>query len=372
MRAEKSGSLIQGQARLRSAAATGFGILRLPERSPVPGLLTRLAVAVGLIVLVAIFLWITRGGLRDNAHPGRPMGFVDVFYFTVVTLTTVGYGDIAPVTPNARLVNAVLLTPIRVFLFALFLGTAYELTFLRYRERLLMNQLKERLNNHAIVCGYGVKGRAIVEELLAHGYKEDNIVVIEPDEAGSQEAASHNLVALKGDASSEALLRAAAIEKASEVLVAPNRDDVCVLICLTVRELAPKVRLIAAAREEENVKLLYRAGADMVVTPSVSGGRLMAACVRRSAVPLFLEDLLAFGHGLDAHERVVTRDEAGKTVADLKGMERALIVGLSRVGREHIPFHALRGLPLETGDVIVYLTDDAAQEKKASRPRSGA
>ncbi|MES2459909.1 MAG: potassium channel family protein [Armatimonadota bacterium] len=344
-------------------AAPGFGILRLPERSPVPGLITRMAVAVGLILLVALLLWVTRGGLRDNAHPDRPMGFVDVFYFTVVTLTTVGYGDIAPVTPGARLVNAVLLTPIRVFLFALFLGTAYELTFLRYRERLLMNQLRERLNNHAIVCGFGVKGRAIVEELLAHGYSVDNIVVIEPDEAGSQEAAGKNLVALKGDASSEALLRAAAVEKASEVLVAPNRDDVCVLICLTVRELAPKVRLIAAAREEENVKLLYRAGADMVVTPSVSGARLMAACVRRKAVPLFLEDLLAFGQGLDAQERVVTRAEAGKTVADLPDLAHTLVVGLSRVGSEHIPFHQLPGLPLQAGDVLVYLTDSVGTKK---------
>jgi voltage-gated potassium channel len=347
---------------------TGFGILRLPERSPVPGLITRIAVSVGLILLVAILLWVTRGGLRDNAHPDRPMGFVDVFYFTVVTLTTVGYGDIAPVTPGARLVNAVLLTPIRVFLFALFLGTAYELTFLRYRERLLMNQLRERLHDHAIVCGYGVKGRAIVEELLAHGRSEENIVVIEPDETACQEAASRNLVALKGDASSEALLRAAAVEKASEVLVAPNRDDVCVLICLTVRELAPRVRLIAAAREEENVKLLYRAGADMVVTPSISGARLMASSVRRTAVPLFLEDLLAFGQGLDAQERVITPAEAGKTIGDLPDLGRSLVVGLSRPGSEHIPFHRLPGFPLKAGDVLVFLTDSADNPRAPRKP----
>jgi voltage-gated potassium channel len=345
---------------IRTAAAAGFDILRLRERSPVPGLLARLGIAVGLILLVSLLLWVTRGGLRDNAHPGRPMSFVDVFYFTVVTLTTVGYGDIAPVTSGARLVNAVLLTPIRVFLFALFLGTAYELTFLRYRERILMNQLRERLQNHAIVCGFGVKGRAIVEELQAHGHAPENIVVIEPDESASQEAAAQDLVSLKGDASSEALLTAAAVEKASEVLVAPNRDDVCVLICLTVRELAPKVRLIAAAREEENVKLLYRAGADMVVTPSVSGARLMAACVRRKAVPLFLEDLLAFGQGLDAQERIVTQEEAGKTVADLPDLSRVLVVRLSRVGNKHIPFHQLPGLPLQAGDVIIYLTDSVA------------
>ena len=92
-------------------------------------------------------------------------------------------------------------------------------------------------------------------------------------------------------------MRAAAVERAGHVLAAPDRDDACVLICLTVRTLAPHVRLIASAREEENIKLLYKAGADVVVAPSVSGGRLMAAAVRQRAVVGFLEDLLAFHLG---------------------------------------------------------------------------
>ena len=93
--------------------------------------------------------------LRDNAHGGAPNDFIDVFYFTVVSLTTVGYGDITPVTDEARLINAVLLTPIRVFLWALFLGTAYELTLLRlrFREERQMKDLRERLRNHVIICG---------------------------------------------------------------------------------------------------------------------------------------------------------------------------------------------------------------------------
>jgi voltage-gated potassium channel len=131
---------------------------------------------VALILAVAVVLWFDRDGLRDNAHPARPLGVVDVFYFTVVSLTTVGYGDVAPVTDGARLVNAVLLTPIRVFLWALFLGTAYELTLLRLRlrEERRMKDLRERLADHVVVCGYGVKGRAIVAELRAHGHAPGN------------------------------------------------------------------------------------------------------------------------------------------------------------------------------------------------------
>lgn len=108
--------------------------------------------------------WFTRGGLRDNANPHSPVGFVDVLYFTVVSLATVGYGDIAPVALEARLLNTVLLTPVRIFVWLLFLGTAYELALLHFRffEEHRMRQLAKRLEKHVIVCGFGVKGQAIV------------------------------------------------------------------------------------------------------------------------------------------------------------------------------------------------------------------
>ncbi|MDP9353776.1 MAG: potassium channel family protein [Chloroflexota bacterium] len=261
-----------------------LGPLRLPETSPVPALLRRTLLALVLILLVVAVLWFDRNGLRDHAHNGRPLGITDVLYFTVVSLTTLGYGDISPVTAEARLLNAVLLTPIRIFLWVLFLGTAYEMSILRlqFREERHMRELHERLKDHVVLCGYGVKGRAIVAELVAHGQKPENIVVIDPREDAVASAAREGLVALRGDASSEALLRAAAVERAADVLAAPDRDDACVLICLTVRNLAPTVHLVAAAREEENIKLLYGAGANLVVAPSVSGGRLMASAVRQS------------------------------------------------------------------------------------------
>ncbi len=336
-----------------------LGILRVPEHALVPALLRRTALALGLILAVAILLWFTREGLRDNAHPDRPVGFVDVVYFTVVSLATVGYGDIAPVTVEARLINTLLLTPVRIFVWLLFLGTAYEVALLRFRflEEYRMKQLTERLSNHIIVCGFGVKGRTIVSELVAHGHRKENIVVIDPNEEAVAMAAAQGLVALRGDASVEALLRAAVLEKAAYVLAAPNRDDACVLICLTVRSLAPDVYLVAAAREEENVKLLYRAGANLVVSPSVSGGRIMAATVRQHAVPRFLEDLLSFGQGVDTAERVVQPDEAGLYVSDLPDLKHTLVLGIAR-GEERCPFYRLADFPLQPGDVVVYLTGD--------------
>lgn len=217
-----------------------------------------------------------------------------------------------------------------------------------------MKDLQDRLANHVIVCGYGVKGRAIVDELLAHGQPRDQIVAIDESEDAVTMAAKHGLVALRGDASREALLRAANIEDAHAVLVAPNRDDASVLICLTVRSLAPHAQIVASAREEENIKLLYGAGADLVVSPSVSGGRLMGAAIRQQAVPHFLEDLLSFGEGLSLSERIVRPEEAGLAVDNLPDLVGSLILGVAR-GKGHYPFNQLSGLRLQSGDVIVYL-----------------
>ena len=144
-------------------SSANYDVLRLPEQSPLPGLFKRIGAAVGAIFVVSILLYIGCSGLRDNMHPEREMGFVDVLYFTIISLTTVGYGDIVPVTPGARFFNSVFLTPVRVFVWITFLGTTYEIFVQRFREGRMMAQLKETLNKHTILCGLGVKGQAIVE-----------------------------------------------------------------------------------------------------------------------------------------------------------------------------------------------------------------
>jgi voltage-gated potassium channel len=347
-----------------------LGPLRLPERSPVAALFRRLALAIFLMGVVVLALWIDRDGLFDHARDGAPLGLSDVLYFTIVSMTTLGYGDISPVTTEARMLNALLLTPIRVFLWILFLGTAYEMTLLRLklREDRYMRDLRDRLNNHVIICGYGVKGRSIANELLAHGHQAEDIVVIDPSEDAIEIAAKEGLVAFRGDASSEALLESAVVDRAASVMVTPDRDDACVLICLTVRSLAPEVELVAAVREEENIKLLYGAGASLVIAPSVSGGRRMASAVRQRAVPYFMEDVLAFGKGIAMAERVVTVEEQGMLAGELTGLENTLILGVMR-GAERCPFYEITRMPLEPEDVVVYLSGDPGGRVRNGRSR---
>jgi voltage-gated potassium channel len=339
---------------ISSIAQQQFEVLRLPEKSAVPGLLRRLALILLLIAAATAILWYTRDGLIDNTHPQKPLSFMDVLYFAIVSLTTVGYGDIVPMTPLARFINAILLTPVRIFLWAVFLGTAYELALQKYRERVQMQKLKEQLNGHSIICGFGVKGRTIADELMAHGVKAAQIIVIEPNEDALQHATRAGLVALKGDASSEEILRAANIDKAAQVLIALDEDDICVLICLTVRHLNPRVRLVASVREEENIKLLRAAGADVVVSPSITGGRLMSAAISSPAATGFMQDMLSFGEGVDIVEHIVTPEQEGKLIEELQGKSGYFILGVAR-GKERWAFSGLENLRLQKGDVIIYL-----------------
>ncbi|HRA47848.1 MAG TPA: potassium channel family protein [Thermomicrobiales bacterium] len=337
-----------------------LGPLRLPDDSPRRALIRRGILAIGLILVITSILYVDRDGLRDNAHPDHPPGLVDIFYFNVVSLTTVGYGDITPVTDVSRLINALILTPIRIFLWVLFLGTAYEVSMLRlrYREERHMKELHERLKNHVIICGYGSKGHAIVDELLAHGQQPDNIVVIDQSEAACAEAAKAGLVVMRGDASQEAILEAAAIAQARWILIAPDRDDAAALICLTVRNLNQTIHVVASARQEENIKLLYGAGANLVVAPAVTGGRLMASAVRQQVVPQVLEDMIMFGEGLSLSEHNVTSADVGQRIDELPGMERTMPLALKRDGVIY-PFHRLNEMQLQFGDVLVVVIDMA-------------
>ena len=100
------------------------GVLSLPSRraSPLTAVTTRMLLAVGLLVLSTVIVYLGRHGYRDYAHPGQPLSVLACVYYATVTLSTTGYGDIVPVTDAARLVNTVVITPIRVIFLILLVG----------------------------------------------------------------------------------------------------------------------------------------------------------------------------------------------------------------------------------------------------------
>jgi voltage-gated potassium channel len=329
--------------------------IRLPrsDRSPLEYLLRRVAIAVGLITFTAMIAYLDRGGYRDAN--GTPVGLLDAFYYSTVSVTTTGYGDVIPVTDRARLLTTLLVTPARILFLIILVGTTLEVlaerTRTHYRERIW----RKTLRDHIIVCGFGVKGQAAVATMLAHGNEPAAIVVIDERVEAVEDARRRGHAGVVANASASSALEAAGIREAAAVVVAPDRDDTAVLITLTARELNPGARIVASVREGENAHLLEQGGADSVVVSSGAAGRLLGHAVRSPKVVQVLEDLLSVGEGLDVMEREVTTDEAGRPLAELPAT--APVIAVVR-GDDVLRFDDPRASELRAGDRLVCLSSN--------------
>jgi voltage-gated potassium channel len=272
----------------------------------------------GVLLLVGIALgghWLDREGLRDNID--GHVSFLDVIYFTTITVTTVGYGDIVPVTDTARMFDTFVVTPIRIFVFLIFLGSAYSFMLRQGWERWRMSFVQRALKDHTIVCGYGATGEAAVGELLARGTSPEAIVVVDCDAARLREVEALGAATVEGDATHNAVLETAGIRNASTAIVTTGRDDTAVLVMLTIRRLAPTVRVSCAIAERENEIIARDAGADVIVNPILFGGQLLAGSTVGPHLADYVADLVTRGGDAVLHERVVTPAEVGRAPGDV-------------------------------------------------------
>ena len=325
-------------------------LISLPthDQNPWTELLRRGMLALVIIAVNSLIVWLDRDSYRDNVN-NDGVSLIDAVYYATVTVTTTGYGDITPVADHARLLNALLVTPLRIAFLILLVGTTIEVLANQGRRAFLDNRWRRRMRNHTVVLGYGTMGRSAVATLLRNGAESDRLVVVDASQAAVDEANHDGVAALMGDCTSRELLRRAEVSKAKHIVITVNRDDTAILATLTARQLNPHAHLVVAVRSADNVPLLRQSGADGVVTSTDAVGRLVGLSAVSPDLGATVEDLLNYGDGLDIAQRQVAPDEVGNSTQEIAG-ERVL--GVVRGGLLRRFFDPSVAV-LKTGDELI-------------------
>lgn len=342
------------------------GLVSLPNRGTTASreLLVRGLIGLGLLTITTLLVWFDRDSYSDNVNQDG-VSLVDALYYATVTVTTTGYGDITPTSAHARVLNAVVITPLRIIFLVLLVGTTLEVLATEGRRALIDARWRKRMRNHIVVVGYGTKGRTAVSTLARSGRDIAKVVVIDARGTAIADANLDGVAGIEGDATRRELLQRAEITKAREVIITLDRDDSAILVTLTVRQLNPRAHVVVAVREEQNVSLLRQSGADSVVTSSDMVGRLLGMSAVSPNIGTTLEDLLTSGDGLEISERQVTAEEVGRNPAEITE-ERVIAVVRNKTLRRYFdPTVAT----LEPGDELVVVRRSDNPDGRGSRDR---
>ncbi|KUN81523.1 potassium channel family protein [Streptomyces griseoruber] len=313
---------------------------------PLQQVLRRLAMGLLVLALTTLIVYADHEGYNDNSDGS--VDLLDSAYYATVTLSTTGYGDITPVSDTARLVNILVITPLRVLFLIILVGTTLEVLTERTRQQVRIHRWRMRTRDHVVVVGYGTKGRHAVQTLVGQGVAKERIVVVDAQRKATEAAGDDGLVAVTGDATRSEVLRRAEVPHASRVIVAPQRDDTAALVTLTARQLNRRATIVVAAREDENVPLLRQSGANTVVTSSSSAGRLLGVSMVSPTVAKTLENLMTLGSGLTLFERPVTEGEEGQSPRS----SADLVVAVVR-DRQLLDYTDPRLTRLQQGDRVI-------------------
>lgn len=320
---------------------------------PTAGTLRRRLLLV-VTVLVAAILLGTFGFMLVEGWT-----FFDSFYMALMTLTTVGYGEVHPLSFQGRLFASLLmLVGVATVLvsFAILGDTLLRLELTDYFDQRRRTRMLQHIGGHYIVCGAGRVGRSVVIELLRAGAK---VVLIDNDSDRVKWGDSRGVLTLTADASKDETLRRARIDTAAGLVAAISSDAENVYVTLSAKVLNPSLYVAARASDEQAEEKLRRAGATTVLTPYTYIGHRLAQSLLRPHVLSFLDVASAFGKtdlDLDIEQLRVTPGSAlaSQTLAEAHlGRTYGVIVLAVRRENGVMQFNPQADVRLEAGDVLI-------------------
>lgn len=302
----------------------------------------------------------------DRAQ-GSDLGWIDSFYMTVITLTTVGYGEIIPLehSPLGRLFTAgFLLLGMGVLVYAVSAATALlvEGQVSRILKERRMRKRIEDLEEHYVVCGTGPIVDKAIDELVSTGR---SVVRICP--AGAEESSADEY-RVEGETDDEETLRRAGLERAAGMVVATTSDRDNILATMTAHQVNPRTRIVAMAQEIQTEDKLRRAGADEVVFPLAIGGLRLASSLVRPSVVTFLDTMLRARDPVLRIEQIVVppgATAAGRTIEEvgIGSIPNVILIALVPPGETAYVFKPGGSARVEVGATLCLMTDRAGAEQ---------
>jgi voltage-gated potassium channel len=281
------------------------------------------------------------------------------FYVSVITLTSIGYGERNPLSTAGRAFTLVLALG-GIFMFALavtqLLSVVVTGELREFWGRWRMRRRIAALRDHVVVCGYGHVGRHVCADLLRDGA---TVVVVDRQDARLADAACAGAYRLQGDATSDDILTRAGIQRARALITVAGNDSENVLITMTARLLCPSMAIVARAEDTATVPKLLRAGATRTVSPDAIAGERLAQAVLHPAVLDLIEDATADGHAeLRMEEQLVLPGSAldGQTVgtSGLRSRLGPILIAIKRRdGR--VAFNPQDETSVVAGDTLITL-----------------
>ena len=286
------------------------------------------------MLLLAAVLWMVIG--TSGFIFLEEMQVLDALYMTIITFSTVGFGEVKPLHPAGKVFVIFLITAgvgLAYFMASTIGQMVIEGQFSDILGRRKMESKIKKLKDHFIIAGYGRVGREVAAAFKKRGA---SFVVIEKDPAATQSLLADGVLFVEGEATEDDVLRKAHIESARTFITTLPDEAQNVYVTLTAREMNRRLNIIARADYEEGEKKLKRAGADHVVSPHVLGGMRMAMASLRPNVVDFMHTASLGAGGLTIEEIKIPQNSPliGKTLVEsrLKQDFGANIIGVKKPG----------------------------------------